>query len=77
MKHKHADVIKAWADGAQIEWRFPNSELLVDREWGFAGEHPVWKSKDAEFRIKPSNVDAQPADEQTDNHSGICLEVEA
>lgn len=20
MKHKHADVIKAWADGAEIEW---------------------------------------------------------
>jgi len=43
--HKHADVIKAWADGAQVEsfnnidgWR-PTS-------------HPLF-SKEAEYRIAP------------------------
>ena len=45
MKHKHADLIHAWADGAQIEWK--------DRygQWHDIGE-PLWSEKH-EYRIKP------------------------
>lgn len=54
MKHKHAELIKAWADGAEIEYRFI-----------FSPEQPVWSvwktkindgwsdSDKYEYRIKP------------------------
>lgn len=64
--HKHAEVIKAWADGATVEWRIPDSDLLRDRKWTFAGDHPNWRSLCAEFRIKPTTTD-----EQTDDATGI------
>lgn len=41
--HKHAALIKAWADGAKIQWLYGNT--WVDRE------HPDWSGK--EYRIKP------------------------
>lgn len=47
MKHKHAEVIKAWADGEVIEWR-PNS----DDEWPTIYETPSWY-KGYEYRVKP------------------------
>ena len=43
--HKHAELIKAWADGAEIECK--NS----DGTW-FISEYPTW-SDDCEYRIKP------------------------
>ena len=46
MKHKHAELIKAWADGAEIETR-PYS----DAGW-FPIEEPHWHSG-REYRIKP------------------------
>jgi hypothetical protein len=42
--HKHAELIKAWADGAEIE--FQDSEGV----WGVG--IPKW-NPDAEYRIKP------------------------
>ena len=42
--HKHAELIKAWADGAEIEW----NDLGI---WKTA-ECPGW-SYLAEYRIKP------------------------
>jgi hypothetical protein len=42
--HKHAELIKAWADGAEIE--FQDSEGV----WGVGIPH--WHP-DAEYRIKP------------------------
>jgi hypothetical protein len=45
MKHKHAELIKAWADGAQIQVKACNV-AWEDRE------HPVW-SPNREYRIKP------------------------
>jgi hypothetical protein len=42
--HKHAELIKAWADGAEIEIKFYN---------GWRDCHPVDWSEHAEFRIKP------------------------
>lgn len=44
--HKHAELIKAWADGAEIE-RYST----IDNEWVHA-QIPYWK-EDYGFRIKP------------------------
>jgi hypothetical protein len=46
MKHKHADLIKAWADGAQIEW------LGRDGDWCSISGTPAW-SIETTYRIKP------------------------
>ena len=45
MRHKHADLIYAWADGAQIQWKDR------DGQWHDMGE-PLWSEKH-EYRIKP------------------------
>jgi hypothetical protein len=45
MKHKHAELIHAWADGAEIQYR----------HWGSAWKDstsPSW-DKNWEYRIKP------------------------
>ena len=47
MKHKHADLIHAWADGAEIQFR---SEAC---EWHDCLGTPIWGSKTCEYRIKP------------------------
>lgn len=48
--HKHAEVIKAWADGAEIEYRDPKDgepwELVVN---------PCW-IPEFEYRVKPELV---------------------
>jgi hypothetical protein len=49
MKHKHAELIKAWADGAQIQIRLFKSNGEVT-EWEDCD--PCW-GDDAEYRIKP------------------------
>jgi hypothetical protein len=46
MKHKHADLIHAWADGAQIQWRDSKYEPWSDLKT------PNWIG-DCEYRIKP------------------------
>jgi hypothetical protein len=47
MKHKHADLIHAWADGAKIQ-------LLsaIYNQWEDS-DHPRWR-EDCEYRIKPT-----------------------
>jgi hypothetical protein len=45
MKHKHAELIKAWADGAQIQHRW------LHKEWEDV-INPRW-DRDFEYRIKP------------------------
>jgi hypothetical protein len=47
MKHKHADLIHAWADGAKIQWRDPKD----DERWSDI-TIPNWL-EDCEYRIKP------------------------
>jgi hypothetical protein len=44
--HKHAELIKAWADGAEIQVRIASSN-----EWGNA-VNPYW-AEHYEYRIKP------------------------
>jgi len=46
MKHKHADLIHAWADGAQIQIRCSRSDKWVN------AHSPFWDA-DREYRIKP------------------------
>jgi len=45
MRHKHADLIHAWAEGAQIQSRADGGDW-EDRDY------PSW-SPDWEYRIKP------------------------
>ena len=45
MKHKHAELIKAWADGAEIEVKNKNTN------WSDVCIY-AW-NPDAEYRIKP------------------------
>ena len=46
--HKHAEIIKAWADGAEIEVRYPNEGNL----WRDC-PNPLW-SRVHEYRVKPA-----------------------
>ena len=46
--HKHAELIKAWADGAEIEERYTSSD--ANRWHQFLGD---WDDDEVEFRIKP------------------------
>jgi hypothetical protein len=49
--HKHAEVIKAWADGAKIEYR--NRGM---KNWEDMPEcSPLW-FEDVEYRVKPEDV---------------------
>lgn len=48
--HKHAEVIKAWADGAAIEVK---GEFTDYQWWTFQADYvPSWSIKN-EYRIKP------------------------
>lgn len=55
--HKHAELIKAWADGAEIECLVQPSNAWELRE------QPIW-TVDAIYRIKP-----QPKPDYTDTTS--------
>lgn len=47
MKHKHCDVIKAWADGAEIQFKCPS-----DPHWINVLDNPEWLDM-LEYRVKP------------------------
>ena len=47
-QHKHAEFIKAWANGAEIQYRDPNCNRPND--W-VCVSNPDWKQLDYEFRI--------------------------
>jgi hypothetical protein len=51
MKHKHADLIHAWADGAKIETRYQNAFGWT--EWKEEVGGFIWYNGGAEYRIKP------------------------
>lgn len=48
--HVHAELIKAWADGAEIQFR--NSPF---NQWVDCADAPAWCTA-AEYRIKPETV---------------------
>lgn len=47
MRHKHADIIRAWVEGEKIEYKCPETGLWLE------AITPVWHSKNVECRIKP------------------------
>ena len=48
-KHKHAEVIKAWADGEEVEYRtFQGDWALLDIP------SPTWSYR--EYRVKTKNI---------------------
>ena len=51
MKHKHCDVIKAWADGVEIQQRHPVDPTY----WENIEKYPSW-SDGMEYRIKPKTI---------------------
>ena len=57
MKRKHAELIKAWADGAEIERDYENGD---DNDGGWEVErHPSWRDA-CVYRIKqaePSKIE--------------------
>ena len=49
--HKHAELIKAWAEGAEIEERYQTTETTFSPWYYFDG---AWMEEDGwEYRIKP------------------------
>jgi hypothetical protein len=54
-KHKHAELIKAWADGAEIEYRYISKATSEWTDWKrFDGSWSTWVvAEDFEYRIKP------------------------
>ena len=49
--HKHAELIKAWADGAEIEVLVGHKWVDVEENWT-SYQNPFWYP-DMEYRIKP------------------------
>lgn len=47
-QHKHAELIKAWADGAMIESKVTNS----DGPFWIDAPNPIWADH-VEYRVKP------------------------
>ena len=52
--HKHAELIKAWADGAEIECRWANNfDENVWSDWVVLETFDWYESPFYEYRIKP------------------------
>jgi hypothetical protein len=52
MRHKHADLIHAWADGAEIQQNVPQFQGEIYTTKWFDDPDPLWCLL-AEYRIKP------------------------
>lgn len=48
MKHKHCELIKAWAEGAEIQYL-----SYINKEW-IGIKNPSWDDE-TEWRVKPKN----------------------
>ncbi len=55
MQHKWNKEIKAWADGAEIEWSFAGE---IIGSWKIA-DTPDWDCEKYDFRIKPQPKEPQ------------------
>jgi hypothetical protein len=53
--HKHADLIKEWADGAKIEARYLSAGGWT--EWQLQEGGFIWYHTNAEYRIKPEPIE--------------------
>ena len=66
--HKHAELIKAWADGAEIE-------CFSEGDW-YQTSFPSWY-EDREYRIKPEpKPDVVRYAEVTSNWTGVLVQKE-
>lgn len=64
--HKHAELIKAWADGAEIEFNDFSGRWAVNRD-------PSW-SPDLKYRIKPEpKPDVVKFGRADCFHSQVCI----
>lgn len=54
-RHKHADVIIAWAKGEEVQARLKGADAWVDTAKQRHGI-PLFDAEDVEFRIKPNTV---------------------
>ena len=68
-QHKWAKEIKAWADGAEIEFKDKYAEL-----WHRA-EEPKWY-EDREYRIKPQPKEPQYLYAHRTNEGDITFEID-
>lgn len=68
--HKHAEVIKAWADGVPVQVKgvlaFRTGALALDQVWVDVDREVAKFSPWDLYRIKPTTTD-----EQTDDSTGI------
>lgn len=48
-KRVHYDVIKAWADGAEVQWKRKTESVWYDCD---EDDPPLWKSS-LDYRVKP------------------------
>jgi len=53
MKHIHADLIHAWADGAQIQYRKNDRTYYHDYWHDCISTEPMYWSQSYDYRIKP------------------------
>ena len=67
MKHKWAKEIKAWADGAEIEF-------LSEDGWFDAGD-PEW-NEDTQYRVKPQPKETQYLYAYKKSNNDVSWDVE-
>jgi len=71
MKHKHYDLIVAWANGAEIQWKG-----CVD-SWNDCVAQPAW-DKDTQYRIKPApKPDSVKIRKLTYNADNDCVLIQS
>ncbi|MDB6084674.1 MAG: hypothetical protein JWN43_2555, partial [Gammaproteobacteria bacterium] len=64
--HVHAEVIKAWADGAAIQYRNISGSTWFD----IGGDGPAW-NLNWEYRVKPEKV--YPVTRMTQNEMSMAF----
>ena len=70
--HKWAKEIKAWADGAEIEWRYSDTDFWMPN----CNNHPVWHNDEYEFRIKQQPKEPQYLYAHRTNEGDITFEID-
>lgn len=66
--HKHCELVKAWADGAEIEER----SIYHDSHCWTRNDNPNWNNDQFEFRIKPKRKRYRVA-RMTESGFGIAV----
>jgi hypothetical protein len=67
-QHKWHKEIKAWAEGAEIQYKSDNIWLDINQ--------PVWNAKSAEYRIKPQFKNTQYLYAYKKSNNEVELDVE-